>query len=138
MDYSLISSSLQESKAAAKRVKSKKKKKKIKVVYISNPMKVKTSASKFRALVQQLTGQHAEDLPADPTKTTDTANDDVDVGGGGRGDDNQTVRPDVGNSNISDNHIHAQDQDVPFDDDDVFTPQIVGSFPGFLPLALLL
>ncbi|XP_028770061.1 sigma factor binding protein 1, chloroplastic-like [Neltuma alba] len=35
----------------------KKKKKDIKVTYISSPMKVKTSASNFRALVQELTGQ---------------------------------------------------------------------------------
>ncbi|PHU06149.1 Sigma factor binding protein 1, chloroplastic [Capsicum chinense] len=35
------------------------KKKTVKVVYISNPMKVNTSAAEFRALVQQLTGQHA-------------------------------------------------------------------------------
>lgn len=35
------------------------KKKPVKVVYISNPMKVHTSAAEFRALVQQLTGQHA-------------------------------------------------------------------------------
>lgn len=32
----------------------------IKVVYISNPMKVNTSASEFRALVQQLTGRHSD------------------------------------------------------------------------------
>uniref|UniRef100_A0A803NSS0 VQ domain-containing protein n=1 Tax=Cannabis sativa TaxID=3483 RepID=A0A803NSS0_CANSA len=31
-------------------------KKGVKVVYISSPMKVKTSASEFRALVQELTG----------------------------------------------------------------------------------
>ncbi|KAK3003701.1 hypothetical protein RJ639_019888 [Escallonia herrerae] len=42
------------------------KKKPVKVVYISNPMRVKTSASEFRALVQELTGQDA-DLP-DPSK----------------------------------------------------------------------
>ncbi|KAJ7982359.1 sigma factor binding protein 1, chloroplastic-like [Quillaja saponaria] len=35
-------------------------KKGIKVVYISSPMKVKTSASKFRALVQELTGQDSD------------------------------------------------------------------------------
>lgn len=35
------------------------KKKPVKVVYISNPMKVNTSAEEFRSLVQQLTGQHA-------------------------------------------------------------------------------
>ncbi|CAL9046189.1 uncharacterized protein LOC135674035 [Musa acuminata AAA Group] len=33
------------------------KKKPIKVVYISNPMKVTTSAAKFRGLVQKLTGR---------------------------------------------------------------------------------
>ncbi|GKU91372.1 hypothetical protein SLEP1_g5257 [Rubroshorea leprosula] len=32
----------------------------IKVVYISSPMKVKTCASKFRALVQELTGKDSE------------------------------------------------------------------------------
>ena len=32
----------------------------VKVVYISSPMKVKTCASKFRALVQELTGRESE------------------------------------------------------------------------------
>ncbi|KAJ8646416.1 hypothetical protein MRB53_008164 [Persea americana] len=41
-----------------KQVKSKKKP--IKVVYISNPMKVKTSVSQFRALVQGLTGRDSD------------------------------------------------------------------------------
>ncbi|GKE18696.1 sigma factor binding protein 1, chloroplastic-like protein [Tanacetum coccineum] len=35
------------------------KKKPVKVVYISNPMKVKTTPSEFRAVVQQLTGKYA-------------------------------------------------------------------------------
>jgi len=35
----------------------KKNKKEVTVTYISSPMKVKTSASNFRALVQELTGQ---------------------------------------------------------------------------------
>ncbi|KAI5663684.1 hypothetical protein M9H77_23007 [Catharanthus roseus] len=44
------------------------KKKPIKVVYISNPMKVNTSASEFRALVQELTGQDSDNIPDhDPT-----------------------------------------------------------------------
>ncbi|CAN6830409.1 unnamed protein product [Brassica oleracea] len=38
----------------------------IKVRYISNPMRVETCPSKFRELVQELTGQDAE-LPPDPT-----------------------------------------------------------------------
>nr|GMC84577.1 sigma factor binding protein 1, chloroplastic-like [Ipomoea batatas] len=32
----------------------------VKVVYISTPMKVTTSASKFKSLVQQLTGRHSD------------------------------------------------------------------------------
>ncbi|KAK3138411.1 hypothetical protein QOZ80_5AG0368650 [Eleusine coracana subsp. coracana] len=35
-------------------------KKPIKVVYIDNPMRVTTSAEGFRALVQELTGRHAD------------------------------------------------------------------------------
>uniref|UniRef100_A0A1J3H8B7 Sigma factor binding protein 1, chloroplastic n=2 Tax=Noccaea caerulescens TaxID=107243 RepID=A0A1J3H8B7_NOCCA len=38
----------------------------IKVRYISNPMKVSTCASKFRELVQELTGQDAVDLQLEP------------------------------------------------------------------------
>ncbi|KAH0884748.1 LOW QUALITY PROTEIN: hypothetical protein HID58_060844, partial [Brassica napus] len=38
----------------------------IKVRYISNPMRVKTCASKFRELVQELTGQDAVDLELEP------------------------------------------------------------------------
>lgn len=38
---------------------SKKSKKEIKVTYISSPVKVKTSASNFRALVQELTGKYS-------------------------------------------------------------------------------
>ncbi|XP_022744083.1 uncharacterized protein LOC111295010 [Durio zibethinus] len=144
MDNSV--SSLKESKAA-KKAKSKKKNnnnKPIKVVYISNPMKVKTSASKFRALVQELTGQDAE-LP-DPTKFTDT---DEDIGGG-----NQTV-PDAAKISIDDHaqevprveeqpaghHHHEQqyshDQDVPSETfDEVFTPQMLENFIGILPPGL--
>ncbi|CAK9184051.1 unnamed protein product [Ilex paraguariensis] len=53
-----------QQKKATKLAKTKKKP--LKIVYISNPMKVKTSASEFRALVQELTGQDAE-LP-DPVQ----------------------------------------------------------------------
>ncbi|KAG8044420.1 hypothetical protein GUJ93_ZPchr0054g2840 [Zizania palustris] len=49
----------------------KKKRRAIKVVHISNPMRVTTSAEGFRALVQELTGRHA-----DPSKY---------AGGGGGG-----------------------------------------------------
>ncbi|KAF3555820.1 hypothetical protein F2Q69_00010406 [Brassica cretica] len=39
----------------------------IKVRYISNPMRVETCPSKFRELVQELTGQDAAELPPEPT-----------------------------------------------------------------------
>ncbi|XWS65323.1 hypothetical protein CRYUN_Cryun05aG0083500 [Craigia yunnanensis] len=144
-------SSFQESKAArkAKSMKKKKNNKPIKVVYISNPMKVKISASKFRALVQELTGQDAE-LP-DPTKFTDT---DEDISGC-----NQTV-PDAAKNSTDDHaqevprveeqlaghHHHEQqystsahDHNVPFETiDEVFTPQMLENFTGFLPPGLLL
>ncbi|XP_073285116.1 uncharacterized protein [Primulina huaijiensis] len=43
------------------------KKQPLKVVYITNPIKFKTSASEFRSLVQELTGQDS-DLPESSTK----------------------------------------------------------------------
>ncbi|KAE9586300.1 hypothetical protein Lal_00000735 [Lupinus albus] len=49
----------------------------MKVVYISNPMKVKTSPSEFRALVQELTGQDAES-PPDPSRFQKPGGDDGD------------------------------------------------------------
>ncbi|VFQ75882.1 unnamed protein product [Cuscuta campestris] len=42
------------------RKKQGKKGKEVKVVYISTPMKVKTSAAGFRSLVQRLTGRHSD------------------------------------------------------------------------------
>lgn len=44
-------------KSKKKQSKRRDRKKDIKVVYISSPMKVKTCASQFRALVQELTGK---------------------------------------------------------------------------------
>ncbi|KAJ4706255.1 sigma factor binding protein 1, chloroplastic-like [Melia azedarach] len=109
--------------------KAKSKKKPVKVVYISNPMKVKTSASQFRALVQELTGQDAG-FP-DPTKFTDT---DHDVGS------NRTVQDDEDAAKLAaDNHHHPRALEIPEVDashqqpeisdflfepfDDIFMPQ---------------
>ncbi|KAL5546605.1 hypothetical protein UlMin_006292 [Ulmus minor] len=72
MDSNNPRRSVQQRKSPKKAKKSKP----IKIVYISNPMMVKTSASEFRALVQELTGQNAE-YP-DPTKFPAT---DYNVGG---------------------------------------------------------
>ncbi|KAG6408526.1 hypothetical protein SASPL_131539 [Salvia splendens] len=44
-------------------LKNKKSKQSLKVVYISSPIKVTTSAARFRALVQQLTGKNSDIAP---------------------------------------------------------------------------
>ncbi|KAJ3669184.1 hypothetical protein LUZ60_011134 [Juncus effusus] len=50
----------------------KKKKKAVKVVYIANPLKVKASATEFRALVQELTGRDSD--PSKYIAVEDTKN----------------------------------------------------------------
>jgi len=69
----LTTTSLDKKKPSPVSRKSPKQKKKttstnkpIKVRYISNPMRVQTCASKFRELVQELTGQDAVDLQPEP------------------------------------------------------------------------
>ncbi|CAH8290164.1 unnamed protein product [Eruca vesicaria subsp. sativa] len=47
----------------------------IKVRYISNPMRVKTCASKFRELVQELTGQDAVNLQPEPVFSSSAVSD---------------------------------------------------------------
>lgn len=72
MDRSLVVSEVTaattttKKKTTRKRKSCDEKKQPLKVVYISNPMRVHTSASEFRALVQELTGRDAE-FP-DPSK----------------------------------------------------------------------
>ncbi|KAI5560228.1 hypothetical protein POPTR_016G036600v4 [Populus trichocarpa] len=112
------------------------KKKPMKVVYISNPMKFKISASGFRALVQELTGQDSE-LP-DPTKIVD--DDDHGVGGNYRTVSNasKTVVDDhcaleVPTKDPSQEQPPAR-QDAPFGSfDDVFMPQMLENVAGIMP-----
>ncbi|MBA0619427.1 hypothetical protein Godav_028605 [Gossypium davidsonii] len=154
MDDSIGSSSTTlHIRKTPKKSKSKKNNKQIKVVYISNPMKVEISASNFMALVQKLTGQDAAELPEDPTLFTD-ANESVVVSAEDGGD--QRV-PDAAKNTTSaaaadharvvlqqqcpaftDDNINAQG--VPFDiyDDDVFTPQMIENFTGLIPQSLLI
>ncbi|KAG5252699.1 hypothetical protein OIU76_021441 [Salix suchowensis] len=112
------------------------KKKPMKVVYISNPMKFKISASGFRALVQELTGQDSE-LP-DPTKIVD--DDDHGVGGNYRTASNATKTA-VGSDDCA-LEVPAKDprqeqpgrQDAPFESfDDVFMPQMFENVAGIMP-----
>ncbi|MBA0804087.1 hypothetical protein Gohar_014241 [Gossypium harknessii] len=154
MDDSIGSSSTTlHIRKTPKKSKSKKNNKQIKVVYISNPMKVEISASNFMALVQKLTGQDAAELPEDPTLFTD-ANESVVVSAEDGGD--QRVPDAAKNTTASAAADHARvvlqqqypaitdgninDQGVPFDtyDDDVFTPQMIENFTGLIPQSLLI
>ncbi|EXB38304.1 hypothetical protein L484_013937 [Morus notabilis] len=104
----------------------------VKVVYISNPMKIKTSASEFRALVQELTGQDAE-FP-DPTKFLATNGEDqvgvdstVKIGGDHSNSQEQGATESNNSSTTTTSRYEALD-------DDVFMPQMMESFEaGIFP-----
>ena len=107
---------------------SKAKKKQVKVVYISNPMKVKASASEFMALVQELTGRDAS-VPA-PTEYSESDS----VGS------HPTMVPDgVKEINDDDHSIEVPKRSDPTFDpfDDVFVPQMLENFSGFFPSSLI-
>ncbi|XP_057947826.1 sigma factor binding protein 1, chloroplastic-like [Malania oleifera] len=115
------------------------KKKPIKVVYISNPRRVETSASEFRALVQELTGQDAE-LP-DPGKFSE-ADDDV---GSHRavpeaakvpGDDHALLG--VPSGDPGGGPEIPENSDLSFEPyDDVFVPYMTDNFGGSLPSSVV-
>ncbi|XP_057437958.1 sigma factor binding protein 2, chloroplastic [Lotus japonicus] len=133
----MMMSSVQQ-RTPTKRTKPKEKHTKpIKVVYISNPMKIKTSASEFMALVQELTGQDAES-PPDPSRFN-------------YDDPNQMVEKiiDHDENDLVDLVVPAPPLDPtyqghnsnsfesfePFDDvdDGVFTPQMLENISALLP-----
>ncbi|KAF5203372.1 hypothetical protein FRX31_007041 [Thalictrum thalictroides] len=89
-------------KNTSKQAKSSKKKA-VKVVYISNPMKVKTSASDFRALVQELTGQDSDIADASRYSEMD---DDIDEGSVIRTNDEGSMM--MGNDNNSNGAIKEE------------------------------
>lgn len=146
-----------QQRTPTKRTKPKKKSNNnpIKVVYISNPMKVKTSASEFRALVQELTGQNAEPIP-DPSRFQEPEPESDD--GSGRGgykmnisenclmkingrDDDENDHSLVVTPKVDPNNNYCQGQSAsggssmdsfePFDD--VFTPQMIENISAMLP-----
>ncbi|KAL2320661.1 hypothetical protein Fmac_029630 [Flemingia macrophylla] len=97
----------------------------VKVVYISNPMKINTSAAEFRALVQELTGQDAES-PPDPTRFQP-----------------HLLPPAPDPIPHQHQHQHQPPQQPPSscidpfeDDDDVFTPQMFDNISSLLPTSL--
>lgn len=108
----------------------------IKVVFIGNPVRVKTSVAGFRALVQELTGRHA-----DPYKySVGDADDADDSSSGGSG---SPVELQVGGALSSDSASAAgvaQVISVPaYDDDDGgFEPQLIdNSYSVFSPPTFL-
>lgn len=109
----------------------------IKVVFVGNPVRVKTSVAGFRALVQELTGRHA-----DPYKySVGDADDADDSSSGGSG---SPVELQVGGALSSDSASAAgvaQVISVPAyddDDDDGFAPQLIdNSYSVFSPPTFL-
>ncbi|XP_022967903.1 sigma factor binding protein 2, chloroplastic-like isoform X2 [Cucurbita maxima] len=115
-----------------KKTKQPNKNKPIKVVYISNPMKVQISASGFMALVQQLTGQDAE-FP-DSSKFPPAA-----------------AFPDIhdttADANLMMNNNPSLTVEPPMEDDPllgtfyddiddlIFPPPVIGNYPALLPAA---
>lgn len=123
---------------ATKKTKQPNKNKPIKVVYISNPMKVQISASGFMALVQQLTGQDA-DFP-DPSNFPPAAVRDA------------VASPDIHHTTadanlMMNNNNPSLTVEIPMEDDPflgsfyddiedlIFPPPVIGNYPALLPAA---
>ncbi|RAL51898.1 unnamed protein product [Cuscuta campestris] len=60
-------------KGSNNKMNPKNKQQQLKVVYISNPMRVETSPSEFKGVVQELTGRDAADVPSAPGTSRGTA-----------------------------------------------------------------
>ncbi|KAI3788435.1 hypothetical protein L2E82_01203 [Cichorium intybus] len=115
------------------------KKNPVKVVYISNPMKIKASPSEFRAVVQQFTGRYATSSPPGglagvPVRDLDYKQE---VGGAGGGVHRQQkwqlnrTTMDARLTTGSDlSHESACREDQAMDD---FPPQMLESFPPLFP-----
>lgn len=123
-------------KAAANGGKSKKQ---LKVVYICSPLKVETSPSEFRALVQELTGQDA-DVP-DPFKFPPSPS--VGAGGGGQQlgapDGNKIAATEddhsseVGGLQQDGSSDAAESSDLSSETAPDYVPQLIENFPGIMP-----
>ncbi|OIW12309.1 hypothetical protein TanjilG_06098 [Lupinus angustifolius] len=124
----------------------KQKNKPIKVVYISNPMKVKTSVSEFRTLVQELTGKDAEMQP-DPSrycwegdssgyKILVSDEDCVKENGHYENDNTLVIGSEVEVNDVEVENCGEVSSSMDYFeafDDDVFTPQMIENISTFLP-----
>ncbi|PSS24306.1 Sigma factor binding protein [Actinidia chinensis var. chinensis] len=103
--------------------KSKRKRESVKVVYISSPVKVKTSASRFRSLVQELTGRDS-----DMSRFVET-----------NGGDYNSQQPIVDtefksiNSRVTESSTSSDSWFEPSFDDLLMSSQLQGSFLGMFP-----
>ncbi|XP_024975566.1 uncharacterized protein LOC112513511 [Cynara cardunculus var. scolymus] len=121
-----------------KRSQKSSKKKPVKVVYISNPMKIKATPSEFRAVVQQLTGQYATSPPLE--ELTGVPNEEAGFAGGGGHDfrhhqekwqrkgTTMDARFTTG-SDLSYEYGCREDQVM----DDLMTPQMLQNYSPSLP-----
>ncbi|KAJ0245839.1 Sigma factor binding protein 1 [Hirschfeldia incana] len=96
----------------------------IKVRYISNPMRVKTCASKFRELVQELTGQDAVDLELEPEFSASAVSDHSPSP-----PPPENIAPYVLNQEPFDDPVAGHYE--PLDGEEMFLSQMSGVFSGY-------
>ncbi|KAL6997657.1 hypothetical protein U1Q18_007784 [Sarracenia purpurea var. burkii] len=119
-------------KKATKQAKTKKKP--VKVVYISNPMKVKTTASEFRALVQELTGREASMPDSDKHPQFHDSGDNCRQMFPDGIKENTDDGPAVGIQRIEPASEAPKRPDLTLEPyDDVFMPQLLDNLTGFFP-----
>nr|XP_043611055.1 uncharacterized protein LOC122582694 [Erigeron canadensis] len=121
------------------------KRKPVKVVYISNPMKIKATPSEFRAIVQQLTGRYAASPPS-PDDHDVAASGIIDVKDNSQEEENQqldkyywhspnstmSARRSLDLSNYHESGCRDDDQVIM--EDLVVNPQMLDEgFPSLLP-----
>ncbi|XP_055807826.1 uncharacterized protein LOC129876413 isoform X2 [Solanum dulcamara] len=116
------------------------KKKPVKVVYISNPMKVNTSAEEFRSLVQQLTGQHANYPITETVGSTEREKKEFYYSESPpSGDDQQVVEGDSTTHQLVVNNTHHEatmtdNSDLSFEDyvGEDYVPELLENLPTYM------
>ncbi|CAH9134873.1 unnamed protein product [Cuscuta epithymum] len=126
-------SSVQQKKALKQTKTTTKSSKQLKVVYISNPMRVETSPSEFKDLVQELTGQDA-DVP-DASKFPATTQ-----SPGASGEKPAVVFPDGGGRVVTEEDLSGEGRPAPESSDlsseagQDYVPELIEAFPaGVMP-----
>lgn len=127
---------MEKQQKRANQTGNKAKKKPVKVVYISNPMKVKANTSDFRALVQELTGRDA-----DPSKyaATEDAGDFTVLPSQQTAASMAASPSETAQSTGTVMEEETKSDDSAFDiiGEDVSTPQMIDNFLVFSPSTML-